>query len=517
MWEKVKSKFDQLGELATIALVLGVVVALNYFLSLFPLRWDVTSNQRYSLSPASRQLVRQTDDLVKIKAFISQKLPPQYSPEAQQVKDLLWEYERAGGGNVRVEYLEPSANNDLGQEAQSLGIFPVQFSDISQEKFEVSQGYFGLAILYAGKHETISFIGDTGNLEYQISLAISNLTRESKPKLAFISGHGEKSIQTDLQQVAEALRSQYSVSEITLEDLHGSMDDYQAAAIVGPETQFSDQDKYYLDQFLMKDKGVLLLLETVKIREGLTTEPTKHGLDSFLEDYGIKLNNNLVLDAYNEIASFTDGQNPYYVRYPFWVKVRPQGFSGESVITNRLENAVFPWVSSVEALSQLRGGVTARPLIQSSSQSWTMEESFNLSPQQTVTGETAVHTLGVLLEGKLGSYFANRETAKDLKTDNFDNEAEQARLIIVGDANFAEDRFVTGNAYNFTLLANTIDYLSAETGLTSIRAKGQVFRPIQNFSSRNKMIIKYLNMLGPAVLLLALGFYYGYRRRHLAD
>ncbi|MBU1110381.1 GldG family protein [Patescibacteria group bacterium] len=506
----------QLNQTVTLILIVGVVITVNYLLTLFPIRLDVTANQRFSLSKASKELVRNIDDLVTIKVFVSQKLPAQFSPTVQQVRDLLWEYQSSAPNKLKVEYFDPSADDGAAQKANSLGIYPIQFSDISQEKLEVSQGYFGLAIIYVDRSETLSFIEDTSNLEYQISLAITSLTREEKPMLVFITGHDEKSITEDLASTAAALRQLYTVQESSLEDwasdeeLRGKT---TALIIVDPQKELSDKEKFQLDQFLMKGKSVLALLEGANVEAGLQAAPTEHKLGEFFGHYGAAINNDLILDTVNELANFSDGRSSFFVAYPFWPKVTGNGLSADSVITNRLENILFPWSSSVTV--QVPEGISAITLAQTSSRSWTQKDTFDLDPTQefSVPKEVSPQTLAVLLEGAFNSYFKGKDLPEDASSDDYKQQGASARLIVVGDASFAQERFVRGQQGNYVFLANMIDYLAAETGLTEIRAKGQTFRPIKEISSAVKQQVKYANILGAPIGLLVFGFVKVYRRK----
>lgn len=515
MKDKLKKIGGQLNEAVTVVLVAAVLVVVNYLFTLFPLRWDVTANQRYSLSSGSKNIINNVDDLVKIKVFVSEKLPPQYQPLVQQVRDLLWEYEQSSS-KVNVEYLDPSDNSGVAQQARSLGIYPVQFSDFSQGKVEVSEGYFGLVVLYGGESEGISFIEDSSNLEYQITLAISNLAKEEKSEIGFITGHQEKDTDENMSTAVSRLQKQFSIETTELETLFAQDEEGlpQTLIAVGPQSPLGDKEKFYLDQFLMRGKGALLMVEGVKVKEGLQAESAGHQWGDFLSHYGVSLNTDLVLDASNEVASFSDGRNTFFINYPFWPLIRPAGFQTESPVTSYLESALFPWVSSLE-LADDGDNKTLTSLVQTSPQSWRQTENYNLNPTQEFIPpkEPSSQTVAALVEGSCLSYFTDRDQPSEVELAEVKGKTESLRLMVVGDADFATDRYLQGTPSNYTLLANMVDYLSAETSLTSIRSKGQTFRPLKNLSESAQAQIKYANMLGPSGLLLVGGFLYMYRRK----
>ncbi|OQX51322.1 hypothetical protein B5M47_01290 [candidate division CPR3 bacterium 4484_211] len=512
---RLKVFVQQFNEVANVALVIGVVITLNYILTLFPLRLDLTANKRFSLSPASKDIVRNIDDLVTIKVFASKKLPARFSPVYQQVKDLLWEYQNAARNKVKVQYFDPGTNAEAMQTANSLGIYPVQFSDIQSEKLEVVQGYFGLAVLYADKNETISFIQDTGNLEYQISLAIANLTRPEKPKVVFISGHEEKTLSNGLSSVSRALQKQYQMQDVDLTSGDDLPDGTSVLIIAGPQKDFSDQERYLVDQFLMQNKAVFFLIDGVKVEQGLQAVKAQSNVFNWLKSYGVSVNHNLVLDASNEIASFNTGQSSFFVSYPFWPRITSAGLSSNSVITRQLETAVFPWVSSLNVeKDKFPDGVEFTDLVKSSPRSWVQSDAYNLDPTQRfkVPDDASEKILIALIEGEIKSAFARDSLPEEVDAEGYKEQAESAKLFVAGDADFISDRFIQGDENNFYLFANMLDYAASESALSSIRAKGQTFRPLRAVSDPLKLQIKYANILGPALGLILFGVVWMYKR-----
>ena len=63
-------------------LVIAAVVAVNVISWRFGRRMDLTHDKVYTLSPASKELVRKLPDKLTIKAFISSDLQPPFSQTA---------------------------------------------------------------------------------------------------------------------------------------------------------------------------------------------------------------------------------------------------------------------------------------------------------------------------------------------------------------------------------------------------------------------------------------------------
>ena len=101
--------------LVLLALILVIVGTTNYILSALSARVDLTAEQLYTLSPGSRAVLAKLDRPVTLKFFFSESakdMPPSLKTYAEQVRDLLGEYERAGNGNVTLETYDPKQDSD---------------------------------------------------------------------------------------------------------------------------------------------------------------------------------------------------------------------------------------------------------------------------------------------------------------------------------------------------------------------------------------------------------------------
>ncbi|MDX1577743.1 MAG: Gldg family protein, partial [Gemmatimonadota bacterium] len=65
-------------------------------------RIDLTPGQVYTLSQPTRELLQGLDDLVTIKFFRTEELPPEFAHLRRDVEDLLRDFDAAGGGNVNL-------------------------------------------------------------------------------------------------------------------------------------------------------------------------------------------------------------------------------------------------------------------------------------------------------------------------------------------------------------------------------------------------------------------------------
>jgi len=111
------------------AVVAALVITLNLLGSHVRGRLDLTAGNLYTLADGSRELLADLDDLVQIKLFASNELPPELQLQLRDVRDLLADMRRASNGNLVVTDVDPDDDEDAAAEASEFGIFPVEFKD----------------------------------------------------------------------------------------------------------------------------------------------------------------------------------------------------------------------------------------------------------------------------------------------------------------------------------------------------------------------------------------------------
>src|SRR5690348_10904714 len=191
--------------LGTVLLAAAVVVV-NLFGGNIGGRLDLTPGHAYTLSPATRQVLRNLPDLVTIKLFVSSALPSEIAFLKRDVDDLLRDYRAASRGKVRLVISDPASDSAASRDARTPGIEPVQFNVVGKSELQVKQGYLGIAVRYADGVKTIPFVQETGDLEYRLTSDIRALTRTDRPAVAFGEINDQVSVRT--QRSFNALRDQ---------------------------------------------------------------------------------------------------------------------------------------------------------------------------------------------------------------------------------------------------------------------------------------------------------------------
>lgn len=500
MITKKLKKLKQTKLWATTINIILVIVALNILVRFLPFQFDLTANKIHTISAKTKEIIGKSDDIVTIKAFVSENSPGQLVTIKESLENMLEQYDQVAGNKLKVTWLDPTKDEEVKTEAHSLGIQPIQFSSVEQDKFQVTQAYLGLAVFYAGEKEVIPALQEINNLEYRLTSTIKRLQQEELPQLGFSVGSGER---TDLQEIKRALQLNYDTTDIDLtdEDLESNTFDNLAGLItIGPEEEFNEEAKQRLDQLITSQKGVIMLLDQVKVGQTMQAQPLSLNLNDLLNHYGFKLQNQLVLDQSANLANFQVDQRPVIVSYPLWVKTQAENRAENLPPTAALKSVVFPWVSP------LKLDKNAQSLWTSSSKSVVLDEFNNLSPVQQWNFNNDYQQS--VLAGVQTNEFAGFYKEK--------NKEQKIKLAVVGDSDFVSDNFVQNYPANGQFFMNLVDYLVSDSDLISIRSKQTFTRPLKEISDQQKQIFRWASVgFGPLVSLFISLFIYWQRKQWL--
>ncbi|PJC01423.1 MAG: hypothetical protein CO073_03605, partial [Candidatus Komeilibacteria bacterium CG_4_9_14_0_8_um_filter_36_9] len=93
-----QKQFHKANNTVQILIILGIFIVINVLVSFLPVRWDLTEGKDFSISPTTKRIVKELDDVVTIKAYFTNDLPGRLIPLRQQVNDILDEYANYGKG-----------------------------------------------------------------------------------------------------------------------------------------------------------------------------------------------------------------------------------------------------------------------------------------------------------------------------------------------------------------------------------------------------------------------------------
>ena len=239
-------------------------------------------------------------------------------------------------------------------------------------------------------------------------------------------------------------------------------------------------------------------------------QPNDTGLEDMLQDYGIRINPDLIRDAQCANISVMQQQGPFTVQsqIPFPYIPLASNFSRDNPIVKDLQGLLFHFVSSVDTSAASGKGLKAEVLVRSSKRSGRQTGFFMIDPFQRYTAADLAEDgipMAAVVEGSFKSFFAGKQPSAVLTV------SPQTRIIVVGDGDFMKDEYL-GNRANLTFFANIVDYLADDAGLITIRSKNVVTPPLEQVSDGTKQLLKYANLIGPPLLIIGYGLF-RWRRR----
>ena len=140
-----------------IALVL-IIILINILGYKFTFRLDFTEDKRYTLSDATISMLKELDEPVTIKAYISDNLHPQIDEKRTEFKDLLVEFENRSGGNVLYEFINPNENQEAETKAQQKGIAPATIQVRERDQYSQKRAYVGAVVQKGEQTKTIAYL-----------------------------------------------------------------------------------------------------------------------------------------------------------------------------------------------------------------------------------------------------------------------------------------------------------------------------------------------------------------------
>ena len=445
----------------SLVLVVAIVSGLNFIGQRHPQRFDLTSEGQYTLAPQTAKVLTNLDRDVDIKAFFP---GGEYGP----LKELLTGY-RTLSSRIHFEFIDPDRQPDIAlqNEVEVYGVF--------QNPLTGTQLKFGTVVISTGDRKEKIEKRSEEVLEQDLTNAIIKTLRTETPKIYFVQGHGEKDPDNTEQygyaDAKNAMEDQgYLVESVNLVEAGQVPEDAKALIIAGPEREPFEQELQYISEFLGKGGGALIL----------TDPKPSPSLGSYLKEWGVQVDDNLVLDVSGVGQLMGTGPSIPLVT----------GYRNHA-ITDRFDAMTFfPLTRSVQPMDSLPEGITVETLFESNPQSW---------------GETDLDTPeaqldpGIDLEGPLPLAVAVK---KEIIAATDDTPAVHSRLVIAGTSRFPINAYFAAQG-NGDLFLNMVSWLAQDDDLISVRPKDPTDRRIVLSQSQLSLIRLFVVFLFPLIVLVS--------------
>jgi ABC-2 type transport system permease protein len=547
------------SNIITLLIVLVTILVINVIGSTIYKRFDLTQDQRYTLSEAALKTVDGIDSPLLIDVFLEGNFPSDFRRLQTETKQLLEEFSFYNS-NVKFNFINPIADNETRdrniQQLAQRGLQPFQLT--VKENGKSSQEIIFPWAMASYNEQTVIIplmknkIGATDQerishsvqyLEYAFAEGFKKLTTQKDKKIAILKGNGQLN-DIHIASFLKAIKAHYNLGPFTLDSVANNpqktleqLKAYDLIISAKPTEAFSEKEKYVLDQYTMNGGKSLWLTESVIIDKDSLLNDTGRGvairrnlnLNDFFFKYGVRINPVIVNDMYSAPITLAigEGSNAQFQPIQWYYSPLAAG-NPEHPMTSNLNLIKFDFASQIDTL---KNEVQKTILLQSSKRTKLegVPREIRLDVvTQTPNPETytkGAQNLAVLLEGEFTSVYNNRIKPFELYDDKTKSLATKMVVIADGDVikndvlknkplELGFDRWTGQRFGNKEFLENTVNYLLNDDGLINIRSKEVAIAFLDTEKvSKEKGMWQFINIALPLLFLAIFGFLFNYLRR----
>ncbi len=551
----MRNQENRISSLFKLALVLVVIVVVNWLAQLWFFRVDLTSEGRYTLSDTSKEFLSNLPSDVYVKVYLDGELNVGFSKLSNATREMMEEFEIYGGDKLGYEFIDPAEGTiqekkDRMKVLQEYGLEPQSVDETAEDGRKIRSYVFPYALVYYNERvvgvnllENLPGRGGAENLnisieslEFKFADAFKRLITEEKPRIAFLEGHGELD-ELDVIEATDALSAYYQVERGQLGNDLTILDPYKVVIIAKPNRPFAEKDKFILDQYLMNGGRLLFLVDAVNVTmDSLRQSPQTMGFyaDVNLQDqlfkYGVRINPVIVEDiqAGRIMMNVAPKGQPKLVPFP-WLYSPLMATSPVHPITRNVNLVRGDFTSTIDTVgSHLE---LNREILLRTSQLTKVNQTpvfinmaeVNRQPDRKAFNQSFLPT-AIAQEGYFPSVFQNRQVPAGIQMNgkSFKDKSQLTRMVIVADGDIIrnEVRFKDSNPQvqplgfdegskqvfgNKDFIVNAVNYLCDDEGWMTLRGRHFTLRLLDREKlSSGTAFWKWLNV-GAPVLLIVLG------------
>ncbi|MBW8325024.1 MAG: gliding motility-associated ABC transporter substrate-binding protein GldG [Prolixibacteraceae bacterium] len=545
--------------LMVVALVVAAIISGQLFF-----RLDLTAEKRYSITEVSKKVVKNLEKPVNITLYLDGELNTGFRKFQKSIIEKIADYNAYSSQLINLTIFDPyeitdaKRRDELFSELIAKGLQPANIRQNTDQGTTTRLVFPGALIAYDDRQTSVNLLKNNQNLhaevnlnnsieslEYEFTSAFADLMNDEKQAVAFLDGHGELN-KYETHDFSGALSEKYTVSRVFASQLNSKDSLYKVLIVANPTKAFTENDKFYIDQYLMNGGRMMWLIDPVSVSldslsTGYTTLafPRNLNLDDQLFRYGIRLNYNLVQDVeclMIPVNTAPAGSPSKFTPAP-WYYSPLLGPSQNHVISRNVNRVKAEFVSSIDTVGK-SDKLQKTVILGTSNYSLTAQTPQEISlasvnnPPDRRLFKLPSQAVGVLIEGTFTSVFQNRMVDSfGMKSSEVKAESQPTKMIVFSDGNLIANKYRIRNGVpeflemgydqyskqtfgNEELLMNAVNYLSNDEGLMELRSRTFTIRLLDKVRMKEeKLKWQLINVLVPLLLISVFGAVYVYLRR----
>lgn len=470
--QSFKNKKFKYGTYSAISaiVVIAVLIAVNLVVSQFDLKFDLTSNDMFSISDTSKEIINNLDTDVNIYALFKT------GSEDATFKEILEQY-ASNSKHVNVIYKDPYLYPQFTQNYSSNG----QEIEVNSIIVESGERYKVIMpdelISYSTNYQTYQTYAESIDIEPKVTSAIQYVTTENIPVVYYMTGHNEMPIPPYFEQQLEA--SNYQIQEINLLTMETIPSDCSALIMTTPGRDYTIEETKKIKDYLANDGRAILLLQY--------TSSNLPNVNSILNSYGVQIDKSVIVE----------GNKENYYQNPTWLLPNIESHDMTKNTLDKNYRIFLPIGQTITETELKKNSLTIEPLLTTSKKSY----SKNNPQAQSVNKEQGD------MEGPFNVGVAITDSY-------YTDVAHQTKMIVVSSSDMLLDEisgYVSGGNTSFILSA--VNWLNDSKENTFIPPKNLNVERIVIDSSQGSLIIIFSCIVIPLSLFIT-GFAVWLRRRN---
>lgn len=528
-----------------IILVILCVVLANVLVQVRVFRWDLTDDKIYSLSEASKELLRKTDAPIEVTLLLDGELSSGFKRLRKATIETLEEMEVYAHG-LKIKYLNVNeADKKTRENLVSQGLMPYEESQTEHNGKTVVINTYPYAIMaYKGDSVFIDLFKGVGQteeealnasieqLEYSFMEPLHLMQRTTIPRVAILEGHEEPDERYSYD--LESVLSQYF--RVDRGNINGDsvdahiLDDYAAIIVANPQATFGETERFIIDQYIMHGGAVLWAVDGVRFSEEMlqskgVTPIIEHeiGIKDMLFRYGIRIEPALVQDIQCltiPLASGSSQQSDIQIPWTYAPILQTNPYHP---ISRNVGAIMSTFVSPINAVN-VEDSIDKIALLFTSTNTRLIatpnEVNLNdINPDWNTFTEQHV-PVAVAMEGRFPSAYAHRMMPEGvISNEPICKRGVHARQVVIGTGSVLMNEAIRNQVFpmgydryrnhlfsNRDFIVNAVLWLTDGEGLISLRSKIVPLRLLNTKRAYDKRsTVETISTICPILILALIG------------